>query len=303
MKQLTLENEVLRVTVCPSLGGKITSFYLKAKEFELAAQSSEVQCKERHRESERKVIDSFSPYAYGMDDCFPNIDAELVEWKNRKLLYPNHGEIWKEEFEIEEQADDRVSLLWYSKKFDYLYEKQMYLERNTLMVRYHIVNKGEDEFPCIWTWHGLVVYEQDMELMLPENITHYRNVLDGSRLGVEGAVYPVKNNIYNFRKMPDIKVCNMMKYYGVEVTTTGHCGIYYPSKDISYHLDYDAEKLPYLGVWITAGGWQGDYNCALEPSNGYYDSIEKAYKNQKLKVLSKGEALDFTLELILKEGK
>ena len=78
MKQLTLENDIIRVIVCPSLGGKITSFYLKEKEFELVAQSSEAQYEARCRMSERNVIDSFGPYAYGMDDCFPNIDSEYV---------------------------------------------------------------------------------------------------------------------------------------------------------------------------------------------------------------------------------
>lgn len=303
MKQLTLENDVLRVTVCPSLGGKITSFYLKEKEFELAAQSSEAQCEARHRMLEKSVIDSFGPYAYGMDDCFPNVDGELVEWKNRKLFYPNHGEIWNHEFVIQERADDRVSLSWYSTVFDYLYEKKVRLEKNTLSIQYHIVNTGDEELPCIWTWHGLVLYEQDMEILLPESITHYRNVLDESVLGTEGSVYPVQNDVYDFSRMPNPDICNMVKYYGEEPSVMGRCGIYYPSKDVSYHLKYDACKLPYFGVWITAGGMQGDYNCALEPTNGYYDSIGKANKNQKLPVLSKGEILNFTLELTLKEGR
>lgn len=124
MKQLTLENDIIRVIVCPSLGGKITSFYLKEKEFELVAQSSEAQYEARCRMSERNVIDSFGPYAYGMDDCFPNNDSELVEWKNRKLVYPNHGEIWKEEFTIQEKTGDSVCLSWYSAALDYFYEKK-----------------------------------------------------------------------------------------------------------------------------------------------------------------------------------
>lgn len=179
----------------------------------------------------------------------------------------------------------------------------MYLEKDTLIIDYHIVNQGNGELPCIWTWHGLVFYEQDMELLLSENIKHYRNVLDGSLLGKEGKVYSVQNDIYDFSKMPNPKICDMVKYYGEEPSATGHCGIYYPSRNVSYHLEYDAQKLPYLGVWITAGGMQGDYNCALEPTNGYYDSIGKADKNHKLPVLCVEEVLDFTLMLTLREGK
>ena len=140
-----------------------------------------------------------------------------------------------------------------------------------------------------------------MKIMLPKEILHCRNILDGDLLGAEGKVYPIENNIYDFTKMPNPDICSMVKYYGEEKILTGHCGIYYPSRNVAYYLDYDEQMFPYLGVWITAGGLQGDYNCALEPTNGFYDSIGKAYKNRKLFVLGKGENLDFTLELTLKE--
>ena len=298
MEQIVLENEVLRIHVCPVLGGKIISFYLKAKDFELAAQRS----KEQHG-AMRKKGDSFAPYAYGMDDAFPNINSEKVEWNERQLLYPDHGEIWGAEFETEWQSSESVCLSWHSSVFHYSFQKKMWLNENTLHIRYHIVNQGKEDFPCIWTWHGLVTYEQDMELFLPKDLTHYRNVLDSSLLGAEGMVYPLNNDVYDFRKIPDPKACNIVKYYGDTSTSIGHCGVYYPSSDVAYYLDYDARKLPYLGVWITAGGFQGDYNCALEPTNGYYDSIDRASKNQKLLVLKQGEALDFTIRLTLQEGK
>ena len=141
MQQITLENEVLRIIICPSLGGKITSFFLKEKDFELAAQSSKEQEDARCRMEEKKERSSFAPYAYGMDDAFPGISGEEVEWNNRRLLYPDHGEIWKEEFQILEQEANRVSLCWHSPAFHYQYVKNMRLEKNTLIIQYHIQNE------------------------------------------------------------------------------------------------------------------------------------------------------------------
>lgn len=303
MKEIALENDVLRVKICPSMGGKITSFYLKEKDFELAAQSSAIRDEARRQLQAKKEIGGFGAYAFGMDDAFPNIDKETVEWKGRELFYPDHGEIWKADFHVIEKTAEHVVLCWDSTAFSYRYEKEMRLEDNTLVIQYHILNNSEEELPCIWTWHGLVAYEQDMVILLPESVTHYRNVLEGCILGAEGTVYPVQNEIYDFAKMPNPNICSMVKYYGEEPVQTGHCGIYYPSKNVSYCLEYDAGKLPYLGVWITAGGLDGDYNCALEPTNGFYDSIGKAGKHQKLPVLGKGEALDFTFGITLREGK
>jgi galactose mutarotase-like enzyme len=140
-----------------------------------------------------------------------------------------------------------------------------------------------------------------MNLIMPCGVTRYRNVLNGTMLGDEGKLYEVQNNFYDFNKMPDPSICNMVKYYCDEPVSKGHCGIYYPSNNVSYILDYDAQKLPYLGVWITAGGLQGEYNCALEPSNGYYDSIGRAYENKKLPILRQGESFNFELRITLKE--
>lgn len=37
-----------------------------------------------------------------------------------------------------------------------------------------------------------------------------------------------------------------------------------------------------MGVWLTTGGFKNEKNVAIEPCNGYYDSLEKAYENGKV---------------------
>lgn len=297
-EQIILDNGILRVAICPGLGGKITSFYLMEKEFELAAQRS--SRRNSGGVSAPDSRESFAAYAYGMDDAFPNIESEKIERNGKVFSYPDHGEIWKAAFGVETISPESVSLCWRSPAFHYRFQKRMRISKNTLEIQYYIINEGKEAFPCIWTWHGLVRYEQDMELLLPRDLTHYRNVFEGNVLGKEGQVYPLHNAVYDFSRMPDPKRCNCAKYYGETATKIGHCGVQYPSEKVVYSLDYDAGLLPYLGVWVTAGGFQGDYNCALEPTNGYYDSIGRAARNRKLPVLEQGEALDFTIRHTLR---
>ena len=139
-------------------------------------------------------------------------------------------------------------------------------------------------------------------VLLPEGAEQFRNVLDSPALGKEGTIYPVKNGHYDFTKVPGAESRSMVKYYVESRISEGYCGFYYPVADISYILQYDGSKLPYLGVWITAGGFQGDYNCALEPTNGFYDSIGRAAENRRLPVLAAGEILEFELSVTLAEG-
>lgn len=88
IETLTLGNESLRIWILPELGGKIISFFLKPAAFELAAQPTHGGYKKAC------MYDSFSHYDLsGMDDAFPNIDPERIDFEGRTIRYPDHGEI------------------------------------------------------------------------------------------------------------------------------------------------------------------------------------------------------------------
>lgn len=288
---MILENEVLKIEILPELGGKIISFFCREKAFELAAQTN------RRIEDLPKVSDGFGPYAFGMDDAFPNIDAEQIEWKGRRISYPDHGEIWKAKFDVQDRTSDSVMLRWKS-PMGYQYQKAYHLAGNCLTIRYQITNDSENELPCLWTWHGLMRYEADMEVILPEGTTHCRNVLSGPELGEAGTVYPI-TGVYDFSKVPNPESKSMSKFYSEHPVRSGRCGLRYPTQGMTCMLTYDPKILPYYGFWITAGGFQGDFNCALEPTNGFYDSVSMARRNGKLPVLAAGDTMTFDMKITL----
>lgn len=290
---MLFENDQLRIDFYPELGGKITSFYHKEKNFELAAQST------RPLKVLPPTSEGFAPYAFGMDDAFPNIDAEQIDWGGRTLTYPDHGEIWMADFSVVNQSENSVSLSWKSPNLHYRYEKTLQLIKNMLHIRYRITNEGNDKLPCFWTWHGLMRYEEDIEVILPKGTTHCRNVLDSPILGEPGAVYSVKNGSYDFTKIPGAQSKTMSKFYAEHPVKEGRCGLRYPSQNVTCMIEYDPEKLPYWGFWITAGGFQNDYNCALEPTNGFYDSISIAWKYRKLPILLVGSQMIFDVKISL----
>lgn len=78
-------------------------------------------------------------------------------------------------------------------------------------------------------------------------------------------------------------------------------GLDYTDEKIKYTINYDPQINPYLGVWITKGGFKGEYNCALEPSNGFYDDLSRAYYNNKLSSLNSLEEREWTIFIEIKE--
>ncbi len=48
---------------------------------------------------------------------------------------------------------------------------------------------------------------------------------------------------------------------------------------------------------MTAGGFRGDYNCALEPMTSFYDSVANAEKSATLRFLNPGESIHFDIDI------
>lgn len=291
LQGIQLENEFLSVVILPSLGGKIASIFEKGKEVELTAQNEE----EYYKIPEWGA--DFSQYdASGLDEAFPNITAADIVRNGERCFYPDHGEIWSGSFSYQKEKEG-VRLSYQSKKFGYIYEKKICLRKNCILLSYDIRNEYVHPFPCIWTFHGLMRYEEDMEFLYAEEVERFENVFDSEELGAVGERYERKNTKYNFERVPERKANTMVKFYVDGKLQRGFCGYRYPALGVECRYHYDAEKLPYLGVWITAGGFRGDYNCAMEPANGYYDDIRNAERNNKLYYLKKENPLKFSLEI------
>ncbi|MDO4337241.1 MAG: DUF5107 domain-containing protein [Eubacteriales bacterium] len=291
LRGIQLENQLLSVVVLPSLGGKLASVYHKERKFELAAQ---------YRGESYRIPQfgaDFSQYdASGLDDAFPNIVGAELELDGKKHYYPDHGEIWSSPFHVE-YLPEGVGLSYESEIFGYTYEKKIFLSGDRICLEYDIQNKRTEPLPCIWTFHGLVRYEEDMELLYGEDVRAFRNVFESRELGEVDRIYKRENDIYNFERVPHMESETMVKYYAEGRRQKGFCGYRYPSAGLECRYHYDAEIIPYLGVWITAGGYRGDYNCALEPANGYYDDIRIARENKSLYYLKREKPLRFGMAL------
>ena len=88
IESIDIENDKIKVTILPELGGKFASIYSKETNFELLFQNKD----EEYRIPE--LGDDFAAYdASGFDDAFPNIDPERKVVEGRKIHYPDHGEI------------------------------------------------------------------------------------------------------------------------------------------------------------------------------------------------------------------
>ena len=307
MKEIVLENDKLRVAVFPEAGGKIRSLFYKPEGFEAAAQPGSGKAYVKP-----EADAPFDDYDMsGIDDCFPNIDAETFSYEGRILYYPDHGEIWSHEMEAVKQGKDSLILSFQSPRFHYRYEKKLFLLEDALRLEYEISNPGDMSLPCIWTLHGLMRLEPDMRFEYPGGIREFVNVLQDTPLGEEGRRFSCPSEEFDFTRLYGYDEAEgatgsrpgpyYMKYYAVQSVRTGCPAIYYPSQGVRVEFSYDPIKLPWLGVWINNGGFCGDYNIAMEMTNGYYDLVSRALENQRICVLKPKERTGFDVTVRLTE--
>jgi len=298
---LVLENDKIRAMILPEYGGKIASLYLKEKGFEAAAAPGE------GKKYVKPVPDgSFTDFDMsGMDDAFPNIDAETITYEGRVLCYPDHGEIWSRGMEVISADENSVSLRLLSSRFRYDYKKTVSVYGNKLRLAYDIKSVNDAPLPCMWAFHCLMTYREDMEFTYPPGTERFINVLNGTPLGEEGRIYEAHGKEIDFSRLPVQSIAGYsgkpyyVKYYSTDRAMEGSCSIYYPSEDVRVGFRYDAEILPWLGVWINGGGFKGDKNTAMEMTNGYYDSVSRGLENNRICILNPGERVCFNIEISL----
>jgi hypothetical protein len=66
-------------------------------------------------------------------------------------------------------------------------------------------------------------------------------------------------------------------------------------RNIGLHMAWNTEQLPYLGIWVDEGMYNTAPAVALEPSNGFYDSLARAYDNGRVSMLDTGETQQWQL--------
>lgn len=293
-KAIQLENDYINVIVLPRLGGKIASYYHKAKSFEALYQNTSDQYGNPNIDSK---FSEFTPS--GFDDCFPTIEKGPGTYGDKLITYPDHGETWYSVFDYVIN-EDYIELTFNGSVLPYNLVKRISIKDYKLKLSYEITNRGTHIIDNFYTLHALFNCEEDMIINFPTSTKEVINVGPYERLGDIGTIhrYPKTTSIngedFYLNKIQPASSFKYEKYYDINQVTSGHCSYTYPSHSLSVNIDYDPVKLPYIGFYVSQNEFA--YNCAIEPSNGFYDSMDTAKANKKYHQLLPNDTFSFDLQ-------
>ena len=286
-ERVVLKTNTLEATVLPELGGKVAS--LRFGEIELL----QGPLREFARRTPDVRFDESD--ASGFDECLPTVAACSVG----AAVLPDHGEFWQLPCAVEQHSEREVRLTATGRVYPLRLERRLTVEGSTLRVDYRLENVGDVATPYLWSAHPSLVVDAGDVIVLPESVKEL--TVEGSahmRLGPKGGVakWPVA-------EMPGGGRVDL-SHAGKPTDEVGDKVFAAPSEGwaaverrragVRVKVEFDAEVIPYLGLWLCYGGWpEGLANrqqcVGLEPCTAPVDSLAEALERGWARELAAGQ--------------
>lgn len=213
----------------------------------------------------------------GADECLPTIGACTVA--GREL--PDHGEAWSVPWELDDAALVRgeVTTVLRLARSPLAITRTATLADATLRLDYELRNLSPVRQPFLWALHPLLSLEDGDRLHLPGEVRELR---------VESARQPdaARGDRWSWPSpglgvdLHRLALAGDAAYAKVFAGPLGEGTARIANARTGDGLEFrwPADELPYVGVWLTRGGWRGAHHPAIEPTNAPVDTLDAALK-------------------------
>ncbi len=308
MPALALETPALRVITVPAKGAKIVSIFdrISGREWLLPPKNGQ-----------------FRPPVYGApfieqdmsgwDEMFPTIDRCVypVAGAYFDADLPDHGEVWALAWQVDEsRSTTTIHLSVWGHTLPYVLSRAIhFVDERTLRLSYEVVNAGSEPLSALWAAHPQFAADEATRIVLPAEVTQVISVqatgelpLIGQRLDWAAATTPTGVRLQLDRVRPASAQAHRKLYLPPD-QPTAWASLQQGADGAWLRLSWDTRAIPYLGIWVDEGNYNPAPTAALEPSTGYYDSLARAWQNQRVMSLLPGVPRQWWVELELGSGK
>jgi galactose mutarotase-like enzyme len=294
---IRLESEQLQVIIVPDLGAKIVSLFDKTHQHEWLVPPM------RPPQQTYYGADFVSQDMSGWDEMIPTISS--CTWDGHFL--PDHGEVWSIPWQVESLTND-VNLSVESKVLPYQLKRSAVLPTpDCLELRYTLAPTGSIAMPYLWAAHPQFAADAQTRIVLPTEVTRVVNVVARDKIwGEPGKMHAwpkasgADGQFLNLDRVRPVQQNACRKFYVPPELAVGTASLVNEKLRCELQMNWSAAELPYLGLWVDEGVYNANPVAALEPSTGYYDSLDRAVSNGKVSILEPGKEKSWTLRVTIK---
>jgi hypothetical protein len=254
--------------------------------------------------------EAFRSYGlFGWDEMFPSIYACWYPGAGRLsgTPIPDHGEVWSLPWQTLEEDDRTISLEVVGRALPYRLARRIRAgdDPKTLAFSYELTNTGNEGLFGLWAAHPQFLVEPGDTVILEDEVRTVRNARPGSELGDVDSMHswprtklPGSGEI-ELDRVGEGPARSCRKFYVSPEQASSYAGLLRPSARGLLGLKWDSQRVPYLGVWVDEGHFSHEPVVALEPANGYMDSLENAHLRGTAMFLAPQSSLVWTILLAL----
>lgn len=294
-RAIQLANESVSIVVVPELGAKIVSLKNQVSGREWCWHPGDTL---ELFANEYGASFGDSTHA-GIDECFPTI--EECDWNGRSL--PCHGEVWSEAWTVTDgSAEACISTRICSSPFTL--QRRISISSSTVRLDYTLQNDSDSPESYLWALHPFFRVGPGDRLELPAEVDHLvLSAANGFPVGASTLSWPSPFPGFHLDRF-DLgeNKASRFKAFTAPLEAGHACIINDDTKDC-LKMSWDTRKTPYLGVWVTRGGYRDiQYVVALEPTNAPSDSLAEASQSEHT-ILSGGEVHKWGVDFQIEESR
>ncbi len=297
---ILMESEAIKLILLPQSGGSIVSLQYKETGKEWLVET----IGEGIRQS--SYNDTFSEaMMHGWDECFPTIDAcsYPLPGHYNDVHLPDHGELWSVPWTYR-MTEHSLIMETKGQALPYSFTRTIrFIDAQTLKFSYSVINHSNESITAFWCAHPLFSATEHTQIRIPPELEQVICVVGGKRYA-QGRSYnwnqqEVDDNGIAIDRLATIAAQDSRKFYADGHFATGQAGLHELNTGEYVQLQWSVKELPYFGLWINEGHYNEKLMVALEPCNGYYDSLEEAHRRGKALTLEPNKAVKWSFDVKL----
>ncbi|WDR03948.1 hypothetical protein PSQ19_07965 [Devosia algicola] len=212
----------------------------------------------------------------GWDECFPTVSRCLDPTWGRNLR--DHGDLWARRWS-HTSAQGQIACTYSAP--DYTFTRSLTLDGARLQVDYKLSATSRTPLPWIWSQHCLLACQP------------------GERFEIEGLgdIRTDSGELADLTPIRGMEDGFAQKSYG-KVRGQARIGVVGPQGSI--HFTWAEEDAPYLGLWLSYGGWPTDnptHQIAIEPTTAPVGQLDQAIAQNTHKVLQPDSSVEWQIQL------
>jgi galactose mutarotase-like enzyme len=300
---LALETPLVRIVTVPGMGAKIVSLFDKqaGREWLLPPTGRNF----KPAEYGASFVDQDMS---GWDEIFPTTDAckYPVDGPYRDNPLPDHGEVWSLPWQIDGMTQESISLSTAGKALPYRLTRTVRaVDSQRLSIEFEVLNTGSESFVALWAAHPQFAVGAETRIVLPERVQRVVNVHAVDDWPTAGHVYPwpeaqaSDGRAFRLDRIGTADLHHCRKFYVLPDEPVNWAALQQEDSGDYVRLSWDISQIPYLGLWVDEGTYNPLPTAALEPSTGYYDRLDLAYRNNAVMRLQPNEPVCWRLDIEL----